>query len=264
MDSEKLLKNTHFGISRDSPREISETRKDLWPDFKAASDKYGSNNVKMLFQAAISVHGEVIRNLFPDWHRVLRGSRNSDVASRIDQRFKKITADYAISVDTQQPRQSTEPQKEPKSVQEVQSASDDDESDTAIEEPEVRTETPRRPKGMAPAAPNTRGKKLSPSTTKLSSKQPGYLMQVHPVLKATPATSPRQATGNTVIDNPTTTVVYRHTGNVAFCVNCVYLPCSSSKTRCEHVDQALTLSSESDADSAENAPSSVTTKHIRI
>ncbi|KAH3811615.1 hypothetical protein DPMN_140027 [Dreissena polymorpha] len=111
--SENLVKNTHFGISRDYPREISEARKDLWPDFKAARDKYGMKNVKMLFPAALSVHGEVIRNLFPDWHSVFRGSRNSDVASRIDQRFKKIAADYAISVDTQQPIQSTEPQKNP-------------------------------------------------------------------------------------------------------------------------------------------------------
>ncbi|KAH3879980.1 hypothetical protein DPMN_003892 [Dreissena polymorpha] len=162
MDSAKLLKITHFGILRDYPREISEARKDLWPDLKAARDKYGSKNVKMLFPAALSVHGEVIRNLFPDWHSVLRGSRNSDVASRIDQRFQKITADHAISVDTQQPLQSTEPPKESKSVQEVQSASNDDESDTAIEEPEVRTDTPRRPNGKAPAAPNTRGKKASP------------------------------------------------------------------------------------------------------
>ncbi|KAH3751783.1 hypothetical protein DPMN_186353 [Dreissena polymorpha] len=69
--------------------------------------------MKMLFPAALSVHGEVIRNLFPDWHSVLRGSRNSDVPSRIDQRFQKITADYAISVDTQQPLQSTHPQWNP-------------------------------------------------------------------------------------------------------------------------------------------------------
>ncbi|KAH3876414.1 hypothetical protein DPMN_000254 [Dreissena polymorpha] len=83
-----------------------------------------------------------------------------------------------------------------------------DESETAIKEPEVRTDTPRRPKGKAPAAPNTRGRNASPSSTKLSSKQPGYLMQVHSVMsKASPATSPRPATGNTVIDNPTTTIV---------------------------------------------------------
>ncbi|KAH3872884.1 hypothetical protein DPMN_036107 [Dreissena polymorpha] len=49
MDSAKLSKNTHLGISRDYPREISEARKDLWPDFKAARDKYGSKNLKMLF-----------------------------------------------------------------------------------------------------------------------------------------------------------------------------------------------------------------------
>ncbi|KAH3701019.1 hypothetical protein DPMN_076002 [Dreissena polymorpha] len=49
-------------------------------------------------------------------------------------------------------------------------------SDTEIEEPEVRTDTPRRPKGKAPAAPNTGGRKASPSATKLSSKQTGYLL----------------------------------------------------------------------------------------
>jgi len=47
---------------------------------------------------------------------------------------------------------------------------------------------------------------------------------------------------------------------VAFCVNCVFLPCSSSKTRCEHVHQTLPLSSYSDTDSAENAPPCVPTK----
>ncbi|KAH3816919.1 hypothetical protein DPMN_118444 [Dreissena polymorpha] len=182
MDSAKLLKNTHFGISRDYPREISQAHKDLWPDFKAARDKYGSKNVKMLFPAALSVHGEVIRNLFPDWHSVLRGSRNSDVDSRIDQRFQKITADFAISEDTQQPLQSTEPSKEPKSVQEVQSASDDDESDTAIEQPEVRTDTPRHLKGKAPAAPNTRGRKASPSPTKSSYIINRHIITLDPLL----------------------------------------------------------------------------------
>ncbi|KAH3702037.1 hypothetical protein DPMN_077037 [Dreissena polymorpha] len=205
MGSAKLLKNTHFGISRDYPREISEARKELWPEFKAAREKYGSKSVKMLFPAALSVNGEVIRNLFPDWHSVLRGSRNSDVASRVDQRFQKITADYAVSA--QPPKLSTEPPKEPISVREVQSASED-ESDAAVDEPELPTETPRRPKGKAPAAPKQRSRKPSLSPTKLSSRQPGYLMEVHPVMsQATPITSPRQAAGNTVIDNPTATVV---------------------------------------------------------
>ncbi|KAH3730682.1 hypothetical protein DPMN_143948 [Dreissena polymorpha] len=205
MDSAKLLKNTHFGISRDYPREISEARKELWPEFKAAREKYGSKSVKMLFPAALSVHGEVIRNLFPDWHSILRGSRNSDVASRVDQRFQKITADYAVSA--QPPKLSTEPPKEPISVREVQSASED-ESDAAVDEPELPTETPRRSKGKAPAAPKQRSRKPSLSPTKLSSRQPGYLMEVHPVMsQATPITSPRPAAGNTVIDNPTATVV---------------------------------------------------------
>ncbi|KAH3783595.1 hypothetical protein DPMN_161537 [Dreissena polymorpha] len=53
----------------------------------------------------------------------------------------------------------------------------------------------------------------------------------------------RPATGNTVIENLTTTIVQEHTENVAFGDNCDFLPCSSAKTRYEHVDQSLPLSS---------------------
>ncbi|KAH3862842.1 hypothetical protein DPMN_025817 [Dreissena polymorpha] len=67
---------------------------------------------------------------------------------------------------------------------------------------------PRRPKGNAPTMPKARSRKSPLSTTRLFSKQPGYLMHVHLVTShATPATYTRPATGNTVTDNPTTTVV---------------------------------------------------------
>ncbi|KAH3833418.1 hypothetical protein DPMN_106728 [Dreissena polymorpha] len=42
MDNAKLLRGTYFGISRDYLREISDARKQLWPEFKAARDKYGA------------------------------------------------------------------------------------------------------------------------------------------------------------------------------------------------------------------------------
>ncbi|KAH3853011.1 hypothetical protein DPMN_095534 [Dreissena polymorpha] len=83
MDNAKLLRGTSFGISRDYPREISDARKQLWPEFKAARDKYGAKNVKMAFLAALVIHGETVKNAFPDWHSTLRCSRNADVTAHV-------------------------------------------------------------------------------------------------------------------------------------------------------------------------------------
>ncbi|KAH3697268.1 hypothetical protein DPMN_084760 [Dreissena polymorpha] len=65
------MDSTSFDISRDYPREISDARKQTWPDFKAALDKYGTKNVKMAFPAALVIHGETVTNAFPDWHSTL-------------------------------------------------------------------------------------------------------------------------------------------------------------------------------------------------
>ena len=89
MDNAKSLKNTNYGISRDYPREIREARQELWPDFKQARSLHGAKNVKLKYPAALVINGETVRNEFPGWHDILRGSRNTNVKARVNEKFKR-------------------------------------------------------------------------------------------------------------------------------------------------------------------------------
>ena len=66
------LAGTRISIYRDYPREIKDTRSQLWPEFKRMPDIHGRHHVKLLFPAALSVKGEIVRDLFPQctetWH----------------------------------------------------------------------------------------------------------------------------------------------------------------------------------------------------
>lgn len=90
MSNVRQLRNTQFGISRDYPLEIREARKQLWPDFKRARDQHGHRNVKFLFPAAIKINGEITHDIFPGWHSVLRGSRNSNVKARVEECYHRV------------------------------------------------------------------------------------------------------------------------------------------------------------------------------
>ncbi|XP_060560693.1 uncharacterized protein LOC132720552 [Ruditapes philippinarum] len=96
MENAKLLKNTKFGLSRDYPKEIREARQELWHDYKDARSKYGPRNVKLKYPAALEVNGETLRNLFPGWHSILRGSRNSNVESRVNETYTRAAEKSSI------------------------------------------------------------------------------------------------------------------------------------------------------------------------
>lgn len=100
LQNARMLANTPYGISRDYPREIREARQELWPDYREARAKYGKRNVKIKFPAALEINGDTVRNLFPDWHKVLRGSRNSNANARIQEKFVRRIEQMGCSQDS--------------------------------------------------------------------------------------------------------------------------------------------------------------------
>jgi hypothetical protein len=161
MNNAKLLKNTHFGISRDYPREISEARRELWPQFKQARSKYGPRNVKIKFPAALEINGDVVRDLFPGWYETLRGSRNSNVQARIQERYNHTVEITMKNISKELPVE------EEINVDEVLS----EEENNDIPPPKHSTE---------PVISHTSPKS---TTSGVTSKAPGYLMAVHAPLQ---------------------------------------------------------------------------------
>jgi hypothetical protein len=82
------LKGSGIGFSRDYPREITDARKALWDEFKENRAKFGPKNVHIKFPAALVVNSRVIKDMFPDWHNVLRGVRDMNTPRRISQALK--------------------------------------------------------------------------------------------------------------------------------------------------------------------------------
>lgn len=91
MDNAYKLKETGIGLSRDYPREISDARKAIWPDFKKARDKYGARNVQIVYPAALMVKKRIVKNMFPDWHQILIGSRHTSITNRVSDTIRKNT-----------------------------------------------------------------------------------------------------------------------------------------------------------------------------
>ena len=87
------LKGTTFGISRDYPVEISEARQELWPDFKVAREKYGPRRVSIKYSASLVINGDTVKDMFPDWHQLLNGSRHFDVREQIDEQVKALASE---------------------------------------------------------------------------------------------------------------------------------------------------------------------------
>ena len=74
----RSLRGTPISISRDYPNEITNARKSLWPQFKSERAN-PSNRVSMVYPAKLLVNGVVVSNKFPEWDRIMRGSRISIV-----------------------------------------------------------------------------------------------------------------------------------------------------------------------------------------
>lgn len=161
MGNARCLKGTSFGISRDYPKEIADARPELWPDFKASRDRHGSRNVQIRFPAALVVNGDVVRDMFPGWHSILRGSRNSNVKARVNELFQLSIEESMMF-----------------SGNDVNGDVNDDAND-ANEGIEVVTEEPETIQAS--------------ETQEIScSQEPGYLLNVHPPLKEQKTQPPNQ------------------------------------------------------------------------
>ena len=74
-----LLKNTNFSIDRDMPKEISDARKRLWPQFKSLKSANPRAKVHIQYPARLICDRNVIQDEFPDWHEIMSKSRLVDL-----------------------------------------------------------------------------------------------------------------------------------------------------------------------------------------
>ena len=77
------LKNTTYSVCRDYPTEITEARNKLWPHYRKAREN-PSSKVSIRYPARLVIDGVTTHDMFPDWFRVLKGSR-AQTASRTAQ-----------------------------------------------------------------------------------------------------------------------------------------------------------------------------------
>ena len=91
-----MLRSTPFSISYDLPKEINEARKKLWDELKSIKASRPSVNYQILYPAKLVVEGKTVRDEFPDWNEIIKGSRIIKF-SHIDQidfeRFDSLTHD---------------------------------------------------------------------------------------------------------------------------------------------------------------------------
>ena len=97
------LKNTPYGINKDFPKEITSARSQLWPIYKTERAKNPDSSVYIGFPAKLVVRGRVIKDLFPDWFTVLRGSRCETTDGQKDQQYAQREQRPNYSHDTARP-----------------------------------------------------------------------------------------------------------------------------------------------------------------
>lgn len=76
-NANKLKDKPKFGINKDYPTEITQARTQLWPLYKSEREKNPNSKVYIGFPAKLVVGGQVKKDLFPNWHTILRGSRRN-------------------------------------------------------------------------------------------------------------------------------------------------------------------------------------------
>lgn len=69
------LRNTRFGINRDFPQEIIDARKPLFAEKKNLKSKYPSSNISIQYPAKLVKDGLIVKDMFPDWQKIMRMSR---------------------------------------------------------------------------------------------------------------------------------------------------------------------------------------------
>ena len=78
MSRAHLLRNTPFSIGYDLPKEIKEARKKLWDEVKRIKQTSPRVKFQIVYPAKLLVEGKVVMDEFPDWGRVMKGSRLAD------------------------------------------------------------------------------------------------------------------------------------------------------------------------------------------
>lgn len=78
MSRAKQLRGSPYGISRDYPPEIVKARQKIWPEYKTFKQQMAPNDrISINFPAKLIVNKETKLDLFPDWNRIMKGSRIS-------------------------------------------------------------------------------------------------------------------------------------------------------------------------------------------
>ena len=75
LENANKLKDTSFGVNRDYPKEIISARSKIWPAYKKAREENARGTVHIGYPAKLIVHKRVVIDEFPDWRKVLSGSR---------------------------------------------------------------------------------------------------------------------------------------------------------------------------------------------
>ena len=78
MNHANRLRNTPFSIGYDLPKEIKEARKRLWEEVKRIKRTSPDVKFQILYPAKLLVGGKIVIDEFPDWGRVMQGSRMAD------------------------------------------------------------------------------------------------------------------------------------------------------------------------------------------
>ena len=81
-----IVRNTPFSIGYDLPKEIKEARKKLWDQVKRIRQTSPRIKFQIVYPAKLIVEGRIVRDEFPDWGKVMKGSRMTDF-DHIDRNF---------------------------------------------------------------------------------------------------------------------------------------------------------------------------------
>ena len=176
MDNVRELTGTTYGVSRDYHREIREARKELWQTYKDARTEFGAGNVKLIFPAELTVHGETVRNLFPGWKEILQGSRNSNVKTRTEIRLQAIVKPTLQAANQYQNTAPGDTAAEPETS--------DQGSDTESEPDSV-------PDDIADKSQTQNEVDRQQGTIEPTMNEPGYLLNRHPMMTPTPTPTDR-------------------------------------------------------------------------
>ena len=172
LSNAKRLKGTSFGISRDYPSEISEARKELWPEFKMAREKYGPRRVSLRFPASLVINGDTVKDLFPDWHEVLKGSRNSDVRNRIDEQVKVLATEVVKASSSFKPTLDFDSDDTDDDSEMETSIPNHQQNATNISTANIQLSTSEKNKRQAPAIPSTPPVNTHPCSPPLNLSKP--------------------------------------------------------------------------------------------